>query len=380
MSKLLLVTVEKWVSTARLAMAFTELGCEVEVCCRAGHPVLLTRGFARHYVYRPARPESSIEAAVREAKPDLIVSCDETALGMTLSLHGKSDLRELVERSFGEPKKLEVALARSVLMRMAKEEGVGTPATADVATVEQVQEQIRAMGLPLVMKADGSAGGRGVRILRDEKDAATYLRRLRGPIGVARTVNRMLMEKDWVPAAKFLRREKSVVCAQEFIASGREANMAVMSWRGEVKAMVCLEVVEFWRVGGPSSVLRVIENAEMMEAARKLLKRMEFTGFCGFDFIFSAEGRPLLLEMNARPTQVCHLALGAGKDLVAAMCSALGGGSGERDAVAEKGLIALFPQEWQRDPRSRYLRDAYHDVPWGEPELVKAGINAAKVR
>ena len=314
---------------------------------------------------------------MREARPDLIVSCDETALGMMMSVHAKCDagLRELIERSVGDAKGLETALARSVLMRMAREEGVGTPATADVATVQDVEGQVAAMGLPLVMKADGSAGGRGVRILKSVGDAATYLRRLRGPMGVARTVNRVLREKDWVPVARFFKREKFVVCAQEFIASGREANMAVMSWRGEVKAVVCLEVVEVWKDGGPSSVLRVIENAEMVAAATKLLARMGFTGFCGFDFIFSAEGRPLLLEMNARPTQVCHLALGVGKDLVEAMVGCLRGEVlREREGVAANGLIALFPQEWQRDARSKYLREAYHDVPWGEPELVKAGI------
>ena len=383
MSKLLLVTTEKWVSTARLAMAFVECGCEVEVCCRGGHPVLTTKAFSRRYSFNPAGGVKSIEVAMRASRPELIVCCDETALGMMMAVHVRCDaaMREVIERSVGDAKGLETALARSVLMRMAREEGVGTPATADVATVGDVEAQIAAMGLPLVMKADGSAGGRGVRILKNAGDAATYLRRLHGPMGVARTANRVLMEKDWVPMARFLRREKFVVCAQEFISSGREANMAVLSWRGEVLAMVCLEVVECWRVGGPSSVLRVIENEEMKTAARKLLKRMGFTGFCGFDFIFSAEGRPLLLEMNARPTQVCHLALGAGKDLVAAMVGALRGDAVlEREAVAEKGLIALFPQEWQRDARSKYLREAYHDVPWEEPELVKAGINAAQAR
>jgi hypothetical protein len=31
-----------------------------------------------------------------------------------------------------------------------------------------------------------------------------------------------------------------------------------------------------------------------------------------------------------------------------------------------------FPQEWLRDPESSYLRDYPVDVPWDEPELIKA--------
>jgi hypothetical protein len=31
-----------------------------------------------------------------------------------------------------------------------------------------------------------------------------------------------------------------------------------------------------------------------------------------------------------------------------------------------------FPQEWLRDPRSHYLRDHPVDVPWDEPELIRA--------
>ena len=31
-----------------------------------------------------------------------------------------------------------------------------------------------------------------------------------------------------------------------------------------------------------------------------------------------------------------------------------------------------FPQEWLRDPQSRWLREFPVDVPWGEPELLAA--------
>jgi len=38
--------------------------------------------------------------------------------------------------------------------------------------------------------------------------------------------------------------------------------------------------------------------------------------------------------------------------------------------VTENDTIALFPQEWTRDPASPFLQSAYHDVPWDEPGLL----------
>jgi hypothetical protein len=199
-----------------------------------------------------------------------------------------------------------------------------------------------------------------------------------------RTINRVVLDRDWTPILSYLRKETRVVSAQKYIRNevtpggaqgSKESNMVAVCWRGEVLACICMEVVQTWRENGPSSVLRVIEQGEMVAAARKIARRLEFSGFCGFDFIYDpATGRPLLLEMNARPTQISHLALGPGLDLTSALYSVLMGEPlQERPAVTHKDLIALFPQEWQRDPASPMLRVAYHDVPRSENELVRFG-------
>jgi hypothetical protein len=93
----------------------------------------------------------------------------------------------------------------------------------------------------------------------------------------------------------------------------------------------------------------------------------------GFDFIIEEQtGYSYLIEMNPRATQIGHLSLGAGHDLPASLRSVL-----SREVVAErpretdKELIAFFPQEWLRDPRSEFLKTAYHDVPWDEPDLIR---------
>jgi len=40
-------------------------------------------------------------------------------------------------------------------------------------------------------------------------------------------------------------------------------------------------------------------------------------------------------------------------------------------AVTNLDTVAFFPNEWHRDPRSDFLRTAYHDVPWEEPETIR---------
>jgi hypothetical protein len=45
--------------------------------------------------------------------------------------------------------------------------------------------------------------------------------------------------------------------------------------------------------------------------------------------------------------------------------------------ITENETIALFPQEWARDPKSEFLQSAYHDVPWEEPQLIRSCIRKA---
>jgi hypothetical protein len=120
----------------------------------------------------------------------------------------------------------------------------------------------------------------------------------------------------------------------------------------------------------------------MTAATAKLARRLNLSGLYGFDFMLEAGGRnAYIIEINPRSTQVGHLALGAGRDIPAALFSAVSGQTVRvAPSVTEKDTIALFPQEWIRDSKSAYLRSAYHDVPWEEPELVRAGIRSRKKR
>ena len=145
--------------------------------------------------------------------------------------------------------------------------------------------------------------------------------------------------------------------------------------RGSLCAFVCMEVIRTWKVRGPSSVLRLVTDPVMEQAMRRVAERLGMSGLCGFDFMLSDHGEPLLIELNPRPTQLSHLALGPQRDLVTAYVRhVLGYEVADRPAATDCDLIALFPQELQRDPQSEFIAQAYHDVPWELPSLMKYSL------
>jgi hypothetical protein len=372
--KILLITTARWLSSARLAMALTELGCEVEALCPGDHPMLQSSAVRKHTHFHPLTPLSCIESALRRSTLEFIIPGDELAVSYLHRIHARTtspEVRKLIERSFGDPANYPLAHSCNDLMAVAREEGVATPLTAVVPTPAEIPGLASRFGLPLILKADGTTGGQGVRVLTQTYGAEKVWRGLRAPIGIVRLLKRMIVDSDWNQVLPFLRRDTRVVNAQSFV-SGSEANTVVSCWQGEVLACICLEVVNVWYPHGPSSVVRVVNNPAMAESSRKIVKRLKLSGFCGFDFIKDEHtGVPLMIEMNPRPTQLAHLQLGAGRDLVTAWVGAASGRTVHaRLAVTDKDLIAVFPHELHRDPSSPMLQEAYHDVPWSEPALV----------
>jgi biotin carboxylase len=232
------------------------------------------------------------------------------------------------------------------------------------------------MGFPAVLKANGTSGGDGVRIVRTPEEAARAFRALEAPPLLARAVKRALFDQDMTLVWPSLLRRRYVVNAQAFVA-GQEATSLVACSKGKVLAGLHFEVLLKQDAGGPATVLRLIENAEMSTAAEKMVRRLELSGLHGFDFMLEADtGKAYLIEINPRATQIGHLTLGLGRDLPAALSAALSGEAVQAaPKVTEKDTIALFPQEWIRNPESPFLQTGYHDVPWEEPDLIRVSVS-----
>ena len=328
------------------------------------------------------RPAASFLAAIHQAQPDLIVPCDDLStiylhrLCLELLQKGEERPAGILQRTLGPPHSFPTIDSRTSLMAVARSEEVRTPETA-VVTKQSLPAWLAQNGLPAVLKADGSAGGRGVQVVRTIAMAEQAVAELSAPPIAARAIKRALFDQDRTLLKPCIQRHSPVVNAQVLL-PGRDATISVACWEGEVVASITFEVIKAQTLGGPSSVLRLIDHPEMSWSAEKMVKRLGLSGFFGFDFILEEQNNhATLIEMNARATQTCHLAMGTHHDLPAALAAMVSGKPvPPTKPVSDRDVIALFPQEWQSDPSSEYLTTAYHDVPWGEPALVKACIDS----
>lgn len=383
----LIAATYRWFTTARLAMALAKAGYVVEAVCPSRHPLCRTSVVARTHNYHALTPLTSFADAIADANPDLIVSGDDLATRHLHQLYDRerrqggqdAPICALIERSLGAPESFPVVHARTAFIKMARAEGIRVPHTEVISNRDELSKWVDEMGFPTVLKASGSSGGAGVRIVHTMEDAERAFRYLQAPPLLVRAAKRALVDQDRTLILPSLFRHRSEVNAQEFT-PGREATSAVACWNGSVLASLHFEVINKRSSEGPATVLRLIDNAEMSTAAERMVRRLNLSGLHGFDFMLDERTEnSYLIEINPRATQVGHLTLGYGRDLPAALYAAV---SGERvqaaPKVTEKDIIALFPQEWMRDPASSFLRSGYHDVPWEEPELVRACVSRSE--
>jgi hypothetical protein len=383
----LIATSCRWLSTARLAVALTNAGFVVEAVCPPRHPVRKTSVLQRAHTYHGLAPLASFADAITATKPDLIIPSDDLAtrhlhdLYYRAQRHGESgaQLRALIERSLGAPASFPVTYGRTAFMELAREEGIRVPKTAVIANLADLKKWIDSNGLPTVLKANGTSGGEGVRVVHTWEEAERAFRRLQAPPMLARVAKWALVDQDMTLVWPALLRRRAVVNAQTFV-PGREATSLAACWNGTVLGSLHFEVLGKQDSSGPATVMRLVENPEMSAAAEKMARRLNLSGLHGFDYMLEKEtGNAYLIEINARATQVGHLALGPGRDLPAALYAAVTGNLLQpAQKLTEKDTIALFPQEWLRNPKSPFLRSGYHDVPWDEPELVRTCIRRSR--
>ncbi len=384
---ILVFATTRWFPTARLGMALANAGCTVDAVCPSRHPLRKTHALRQMHKYSYFSPLSSLQHAVVSARPDLIVPGDDLATHRLHELYWQdeqhngrqSTLCALIERSLGSPESFPIVYERTSFMRLAEEAGVRVPTTAALADFNELRQWAVQFKFPFVLKADGSSGGEGVRVVRTIEEAKKAFRKLHAPPLLARAAKRTLFDGDATLLLPSLLRRRPAVSTQTFV-EGREANSTVACWNGIVLAGLHFEVVNKMHSTGHATVIKIIDHPEMTGAVETMVARLKLSGLHGFDFILEENTRhAYLIEVNPRSTQVSHLTLGPGRDLAAALVAALTRSAVRAESqMRENNTIALFPQEWTRDPASPFLRSAYHDVPWEEPEFVRACAEKAR--
>jgi ATP-grasp domain/Phosphoribosylglycinamide synthetase, ATP-grasp (A) domain len=384
----LIFATARWFSTARLAMGLANAGFTVDALCLPQHPLAKTSIVPRPHIFNPVAPLSSVANAISACKPTIVVPADDLAAYHLHQLydHGRgqgeqgASLCALIERSLGSSESFRILEARASLIHIAEEEGIRVPKTSVIANRRELKQWLSGAGLPVVLKANGTSGGTGVRIASSEDEAIRAFDSLHSAPPSYLSPIQAWWRKSKAIVWPSLPPRRVVVNAQAHVI-GRDAISEVACWKGVVLAELGFEVLTKQYARGPASVLRVLDNAEMSLAIEKVVRRLNLSGLHGFDFILEEQtGKPYLIEMNPRATQIGHLTLGPGHDLPAALYAAASGDPIQPvPAITEKDTIALFPQEWIRDRRSAFLLSAYHDVPWQEPEFIRACVEGSRV-
>ena len=307
--RVLVLTAYRWPTTTRMAHALSETGAEVEALCPAGHTLMRANCVARTYRYNPLTPLRSLRRAITKSKPNLIIPTDDLITAHVHKLFHLSNaedfagdrLRSLIAQSLGRWENYSTFYVRSEIARFAQTAGVSTPAVRKIANYSDLFNQLRILGYPSVLKTDGSSGGAGVAIVRNELEAKRAFKRLSGSPSVLLALKRLIVDGDANLITPCLRRVQPTVSIQPHVA-GRLANIAVACWEGSVLGQVCVEVLSSNGETGPATVVRVISHAGMSQAAEKMVGLLKLSGLCGFDFILDQKNDAHLIDFNPRAT------------------------------------------------------------------------------
>jgi glutathione synthase/RimK-type ligase-like ATP-grasp enzyme len=383
--RVMVISTNHWPRSARLPLSLGKIGFNVAAVSPRTSVTRKISGIRAHYDFHSWSASRSIVRAIEDWSPDLLVCSDDWAVdelhqlyvNNRFSKNSSQTVTDLIETSLGDPAGFEIARDKSKFLIFAQSVGVRCPATVVLPTDHFPERELDVGPFPAVLKVDRSFGGRGVRFAYDKHSGRSAFWELQFPTNHPTALKRLYarvivkLPSRWVPLPR-----RTVSRQQRIV--GRPANIALVCLGGRVLAGICVEAIETLSHCGPATVVRVIDNLEITATAETLVKRLNLSGFVGFDFILDAAGHAWLIEMNPRVTGTSHLCAGD-INLSAALWKHLTGSTAGLPAshVKSELPIALFPQELERCPHSPHLAHAYHDVPWDQPEFVEACLRSA---
>lgn len=369
----LVVAAKWWPLSARLASSLHRHGCSVHALCPAGHPLTHVANLRHTYHYAGIFSLASLRRALQDCRPDVVIPCDDGVVAQLHALHATDpSLRELIERSLGPPRTYSVIESRHRFLDAALELGIRVPKTRLVKRAEDLLAWHAELVTASVLKVDGESGGNGVRISRSLEESLGAWRELQMPYGHATAWKRLVIDRDPLALWSRERHRMREVTVQDFI-PGRPANSMLACWGGELLSMVSVAVVAAEGPTGAATIVRVIQNEPMREAAKRVVSRLKLSGFYGMDFILeSGSNTPYLIEMNPRCTQLGHIEFAGDGCLAGVFSAAVRGEPSPVDCTPiSSDKIALFPQALAAGEVCRPQIDAsHHDIPTEEPKLM----------
>jgi biotin carboxylase len=359
--RVLVVSQLNWLGPARIPRALKLSGCEVGMVCPHGNLAESTSFVDRYFFYQSNSHEgwtADLARAIESFRPHLILPGMETVVYYLHQIwHAASagqienfsdEAAAAVRRSIFDPEKMSLFESKIELTHVLASQGVLIPPTKELLTILDAEAFVSEQGYPVIIKPAFGSGGVGAVVCRNEEELLeamdARLRKSSGP--------------KWM--------------IQKFI-SGRTAMEQFAAGDGKILCRYSLDrLLVDPHPMGPSTVVRLTQNAEMEAAAHTFAELMGYNGLGSMQFAISDEdGKAYFYEANMRMGVSKHLGHVFGPDLAKALFEY---GHGRKYVPERSNLgvtIALYPQEAIRDPQSPYLVDL-SDKPADDPSLLAA--------
>jgi predicted ATP-grasp superfamily ATP-dependent carboligase len=374
---LLIVTMgEDYTAPARMPGELKAAGFSVALLAPKNALATHTR-FVDKIGYFPENPTvfewiRTLAGAVRAVQPDLLLPGDDTTLLLLMQLvleppavlrgEVQAELAALITCSLGDPAHYLTSIDKTRLFAWARDHGVHVPPGDPVDDEASAIDVAATVGYPVIVRPALGTAGAGVAVCDNVAALRAAMRDLPARTG-------------WVPSGG----KRALV---QRVISGQKANHAAVAWRGrEVAGFTREQLQSSAPPLGAGSVSRYAANPQLAAINGRLLAGFGATGFVGVEYLIEqTTGEAHVIEINRRMVPATHTGRRVGVDLAAAFASAFAGNEwrGPTDVPPEaERTLALFPQEWLRDPTSRYLKNLPTDAPWDDPHLFVAMLRIA---
>ena len=303
----------------RIARTCTRLGIQtVLAASEADRNSLAARLVTRTVCIGPAHPTASY------LKPELLVQaalgtgCDAVHPGYGF-LSERAAFARLCEQhglTFIGPTADQLAAAGDKLAARALAADVGVPVApgGEAPSLEAARELARHIGAPLLVKAAGGGGGRGMKLVERAEDLEAALAVAAAEAGAAFGDARVYLER-------FVSRARHVEVQVLGDGAGNVVHLGERDCSVQRRYQKLIEET-------PAPLLSVEFRTRLHEAALRFAARLKYRGAGTVEFLVDvARGEFFFLEMNAR-IQVEHpvTEVVSGIDIVEAQIAIAGGG------------------------------------------------------
>ena len=358
----ILCACDRWSGAPRTAHALTVAGAEVCIVAPPDSYGAKTRFKLADMLVPPAQIRQQLGEIVRILAEDFgahsVLAGDDVAFGALARLMQpaaqdklSAATRAMLARSMPDARTAAlIASDHDFILAQQDSSACRAPRTIGAPTVEEAVRFANAQGYPIVVKRSGFASGIGVKICGDE------------------AALRSALETAARSGAAFV--------LQEFV-TGPVYGATVSGVKGRALAAIAFEKHRVSSENGPTSVARFDPRPDILAHAKGLFESYGLNGYAGFDYVIDAQDRARFIEINPRIMPTGHFDEHFGVDLTGAFLAGVRGAAPPPVHEPLNRFIALFPNEWTRDPDSVFLRTAFHDVPWHDPAVLSAMIDKA---